>query len=188
MLQKVASNNFLFQNLSQDQKEAIYNVMYRTVVAAGETVIKQRDEGDKFYILIEGCYNIFVDDKMIGRIDDPGNCFGELSLLYGKRRTATVVAVSNGVLWTLERKAFKAILMRRIAHVDLFKIIKQVDVFKRLSKLHIQKLCERLQRRCVSNGEIIVTAGEDGDKFYILLKGSADAFTDSPTEGRVREL
>ena len=46
---------------------------------------------------------------------DGQGSFGELSLMYGKPRAATIVAQTNGVLWSLERRAFRRLVMKSSA-------------------------------------------------------------------------
>ena len=65
-------------------------------------------------------------DSVISHISLPGVSFGELSLMYGKPRTATVTCVHAGWLWCLERKAFRGILVDRMTHDNTVKILRKV--------------------------------------------------------------
>lgn len=65
-------------------------------------------------------------DSVISHISLPGVSFGELSLMYGKPRTATVTCVHDGWLWCLERKAFRGILVDRMTHDNTVKILRKV--------------------------------------------------------------
>ncbi|CAN0542595.1 unnamed protein product, partial [Ectocarpus sp. 12 AP-2014] len=112
---------FLFQHLSEKQIADVVRVISREHVEKGEVVIKQGDEGDKFYIVDAGEFDVSVTDhngvdSVISHINLPGVSFGELSLMYGKPRTATVTCVHDGWLWCLERKAFRGILVDRMTH------------------------------------------------------------------------
>jgi Cyclic nucleotide-binding domain len=40
-------------------------------------------------------------------------CFGHLALLYGKPRSASVIARSSGVLWALDRPVFRRIIVKK---------------------------------------------------------------------------
>jgi len=66
-------------------------------------------------------------DSVISQINLPGVSFGELSLMYGKPRTATVTCVKAGWLWCLERKAFRGILVDRMTHDNTVKILRKVS-------------------------------------------------------------
>lgn len=67
-------------------------------------------------------------DSVISHISLPGVSFGELSLMYGKPRTATVTCVHDGWLWCLERKAFRGILVDRMTHDSTVKILRKVPL------------------------------------------------------------
>jgi hypothetical protein len=75
--------------------------MFEKKVAAHETVIKQGDEGDNFYVVDEGVFEIFVKEKKVVEVGTGGS-FGELALMYNTPRAATVKAGPNGgLLWSV---------------------------------------------------------------------------------------
>ena len=81
----------------------------------GETIIKQDDNGDIFYILEEGSAHaekVFEQGKKPQRVKDyeEGGYFGELALLKGEPRAATIIADTNCKCLFLERMAFKRLL------------------------------------------------------------------------------
>ena len=90
---KAIKLNFLFQHLSADQRIELINFMQPLAVKAGDWVIKQGEEGDKFYVIDQGRLEVRVkavdDDEEIGgnvvhvyesgHDQHPG--FGELALL-----------------------------------------------------------------------------------------------------------
>ena len=91
--------------------DALKTVIYK----AGETIIKQNDTGDIFYILDEGkahAEKVFEPGKPAEKVKDYGSCdyFGELALLKGEPRAATIIADTNCRLLSLDRMAFKRLL------------------------------------------------------------------------------
>ena len=77
----------------------------------GETIIKQGDKGDVFYILDEGkahAEKVFEDGKKSSNVKDyeSGGYFGELALLKGEPRAATIIADTNCKCLSLDRMAF----------------------------------------------------------------------------------
>jgi cAMP-dependent protein kinase regulator len=81
----------------------------------GDKIIKQNDKGDVFYILDEGiCHaeKVFEEGKEAENVKDYKSCdyFGELALLKGEPRAATIVADSDCKLLSLDRMAFKRLL------------------------------------------------------------------------------
>lgn len=89
---------------------AVENLTLRldtVTVAAGHEVIRQGEEGDRFYVIDAGEVEVLVDGRPV-RVQGPGECFGEIALLRGVRRTATVRALGPGRLYALEREEFVA--------------------------------------------------------------------------------
>lgn len=79
--------------------------------AAGTEVIREGDEADAAYILVEGTCEIQQGGGPIAEIG-PGEVFGEAALLAGGRRTATVVAVTDIVTRVVTRETLEAELGR----------------------------------------------------------------------------
>lgn len=103
------------QTIDPYEISQISDALQTQKVKAGETLIKQNDEGDKFFILEEGeCYaeKIFNAGEPAQRVKDykKGDYFGELALIRNEPRAATVVAQSDCKLLTLDRLSFKRLL------------------------------------------------------------------------------
>jgi cAMP-dependent protein kinase regulator len=62
-------------------------------VVAGEKIITKGEEGETFYILLEGEAQATLDDNKVVMNYGPGDYFGELALLRGEPRAANVIAV-----------------------------------------------------------------------------------------------
>ena len=81
----------------------------------GESIIKQGDKGDVFYILDEGSAHaekVFEKGKAPEKVKDyaSGGYFGELALLKGEPRAATIIADTPCKCLSLDRMAFKRLL------------------------------------------------------------------------------
>ena len=81
----------------------------------GDCIIKQGDRGDVFYILDEGkahAEKVFEEGKKAEKVKDyeSGGFFGELALLKGEPRAASIVADTNCKCLSLDRMAFKRLL------------------------------------------------------------------------------
>jgi CRP/FNR family transcriptional regulator, cyclic AMP receptor protein len=71
----------------------------------GHTIVKEGDDGDAFFVILTGQAKITVGNKVINRAM-PGDHFGEISLLDGQPRTATVSSETPMTLLVLTRRAF----------------------------------------------------------------------------------
>ena len=81
----------------------------------GDYIIKQGDRGDVFYILDEGSAHaekVFEEGKPAQSVKDykSGDYFGELALLKGEPRAASIVADTDCKCISLDRMAFKRLL------------------------------------------------------------------------------
>ena len=105
----------LFRSLSPEQLNEVLDAMFEYKVKAGDYIIRQGDDGDNFYVVERGLYNIYVNtdngNQLVGKCEDSGS-FGELALMYNMPRAATIQASVDGTLWALDRQTFRRIVLR----------------------------------------------------------------------------
>jgi len=85
-------------------------------LAADQVVVRQGDPGDFLYVLAEGLLNVeIVRDGAVAIRDRiaPGEIFGEISLLTGQPRAATITAAFESVVYEIHREDLDPILRRR---------------------------------------------------------------------------
>ena len=87
MLKKVP----LFAGLDGRELEQIAGTMRERRVSAGDVVLEQVAGGAGFFVVAEGEADVTVDGNPVRTIG-PGDYFGEIALLTGSDRTATVTA------------------------------------------------------------------------------------------------
>ena len=151
--------------------------MKRVAVKKGDVVIRQGDQGDWFYVVDEGEYVVTLEqsgkDVEILRYTTQGGanpCFGELALMYSKPRAATVTAVQDGVLWAMDRRSFRSILMKSSA-VSLTRTLRSVEVLKSLSVGQLQRLQDLLTEVTYKEGDHVIRQGESSENLYIIAEG-----------------
>ena len=74
---------------------------------AGDTIILEGESGDRFYVIADGAVEV-TERGRFRRVEEIGDCFGEIALLRATPRTATVVARTDVDLLALEREEFLA--------------------------------------------------------------------------------
>jgi MFS family permease len=72
---------------------------------AGDRVIVQGQDGDRFYLIVSGEYDVSIDGRFI-RTLTAGEGFGEIALLRDVPRTASVTTRAAGILYGLAREPF----------------------------------------------------------------------------------
>jgi CRP-like cAMP-binding protein len=93
----------------------IFACMQPQYFAAGETIIRQGDPGDCYYVITEGRVQVVreagdgLNEDELGQIG-VGRGFGEEALLSGQPRNATVRALSRCALMRLDQRDFKRLL------------------------------------------------------------------------------
>ena len=92
--------------------------------------------------------------------------------MYSKPRAATVKAAKDGVLWAMDRRSFRNILMKSTGR-SIMKTLRSVDVLKSLSVGQLQRLCDVLTEVTYDDGEYVIKQGETSDTFYIIVEGKA---------------
>lgn len=103
----------LFEGLSRANLGRVASLAEETSYNAGRVIVKKDDPGRAFYVIVEGTAKVVKGKIVTARREaelGPGDFFGELSLLDGEARAATVVASSPLTTIRIERTAFRHLL------------------------------------------------------------------------------
>ena len=107
----------LFQQLDDDERSVLASAMLERAAKVGDVLFKAGDPGDSMFIVHTGQVELFVKDKagqkIVLHVAEPGEFFGELSLLDGGSRTATGVVVATTELWILDREDLQQLFRKR---------------------------------------------------------------------------
>ncbi|XP_029801628.1 cAMP-dependent protein kinase type I-beta regulatory subunit [Suricata suricatta] len=173
-LAKAISKNVLFAHLDDNERSDIFDAMFPVTHIAGETVIQQGDEGDNFYVIDQGEVDVYVNGEWVTSISEGGS-FGELALIYGTPRAATVKAKTDLKLWGIDRDSYRRILMgstlRKRKMYEEF--LSKVSILESLEKWERLTVADALEPVQFEDGEKIVVQGEPGDDFFIITEGTA---------------
>lgn len=108
LLKRVA----LFTPLTDDERAQLAAAAVLRDVPAGETLIHQGTEGETLFVVREGFLDALVDDRVVGHIA-AGGLIGEMAMLTGEPRRATVRAASDTCVWEIGRTALAPLLEAR---------------------------------------------------------------------------
>uniref|UniRef100_A0A3P9JP13 cAMP-dependent protein kinase type I-alpha regulatory subunit n=1 Tax=Oryzias latipes TaxID=8090 RepID=A0A3P9JP13_ORYLA len=167
-LAKAIEKNVLFAHLDDNERSDIFDAMFPVTYIAGETVILQgQTDGEKLS-------EVYVNTEWVTSIGEGGS-FGELALIYGTPRAATVKAKTNVKLWGIDRDSYRRILMgstlRKRKMYEEF--LRKVSILESLDKWERLTVADALEPVQFEDGQKIVVQGEPGDEFFIILEGSA---------------
>jgi len=99
----------IFAGLPPGRLESAARRLVSVPVDPGEVVVRQGDPADRFYVIDSGALRVTQvahGDEAVLRELGPGEVFGEIGLLKGIPRTATVTATTPSVLYALDARAF----------------------------------------------------------------------------------
>lgn len=129
--------NRLFEGFDEDELSHIAEHFLRTTYKKGETVFKEGDAGQSMFLLIEGeagiIKNLSGGQRELAKIK-AGDYFGEMSLLSGQYRTATVCAYTDLICHTISQHDFMALVEKN--HRLSLNVIKTLN--DRLTKSEIK--------------------------------------------------
>jgi CRP/FNR family cyclic AMP-dependent transcriptional regulator len=95
----------LFEGLSKRQLKKIAALAEAANFMEGASVVKEGQPGESFFVALSGQAKVGVKGRTVHRIL-PGDHFGEISLLDGGERTATVITETPMTLLIIQRKDF----------------------------------------------------------------------------------
>jgi len=85
-------------------------------LAKGDFLFRQGDVGDSLYLLMHGRLRVLLEQNgVLEPISEigPGEIFGEMALITGDKRSATLIAIRDTSLFKLEKISFERLIERR---------------------------------------------------------------------------
>jgi CRP/FNR family transcriptional regulator, cyclic AMP receptor protein len=99
----------LFEGLSRRHLKAIADLADVAAFMAGASLVKEGRPGESFFVILSGEAKVTVKGRRVHRAI-PGDHFGEISLLDGGPRTASVVSETPMTVLMIERSDFQKVL------------------------------------------------------------------------------
>ncbi len=97
-----------FKSLPPANIRRLLEKMEAVEVGAGESIVRQGDDGDYYYVLVDGRARVTRTIELATL--EPGRSFGEEALLSGSRRNASVSMLEDGVVMRLAKRDFDEML------------------------------------------------------------------------------
>ncbi|HLY38923.1 MAG TPA: cyclic nucleotide-binding domain-containing protein [Candidatus Binatia bacterium] len=191
----------LFRNVPPDALASIRDALDEVALPAGGRLFAEGDPGDALYVVARGrlvaeLRSVSGDLLGVGEFE-PGQCVGELALLTGRPRSATVTAATDALLVRLPKDAFDRLvveapeLARTLADSMAVRFHAQqvnrplANLFGELAVDEVRELHRHLTWLRLAAGDVLFRAGDAGDAVYLILGGRLRAVDESSGTRRV---
>lgn len=113
-LTDMVGTSHLFKSLDDDGRRELIESGYVVRFGAGETIVEQGEEGSTMYLVLSGKISVETQGGPRGSIHlaelGRGACIGEVSVLTGGTRTATVKAIDDVQLVAFESHRIQRVI------------------------------------------------------------------------------
>jgi CRP-like cAMP-binding protein len=190
------------ETLDMAALESLAGRVAQLSVPAGSDIVRQGEDGDRFYVVKSGIADVIVDGFCVGSVAG-GGYFGERALLRNVPRMATVRSREPMDLLVLPQVDFVTALTGQVgagtapaaAHTDLatsglsrrqrVEVLSRVSLLSHLDLSSLRQLADQSEVEHWPEGAAIIRRGEQGDRFFVMLDGRAHV---SAGDGAASEL
>ncbi|HET6921700.1 MAG TPA: cyclic nucleotide-binding domain-containing protein, partial [Anaeromyxobacteraceae bacterium] len=180
----------LFSDLAPAAFRALTERLSLRRTAGAEVVVEQGGAGQSFYVVASGRFRVEKREESGERVVlahlGEGAFFGEMALLSGEPRAASVVAEGEGELLELRADVLEA-LCREHPHVAdslgrfyrrrlLANAMATSPLFRPFDRTERAAIMERFRSRPVAARETVIREGKPSDGLYVVLSGTLEVW------------
>ncbi|MEO5761990.1 MAG: cyclic nucleotide-binding domain-containing protein, partial [Vicinamibacteria bacterium] len=179
-LNLIQQNVRLFEGLTTLQLREFLLDSTILTPASGTKIFERNDYTNSFFSIVEGQVVVHSTGKDGGRVEVPlgaGEFFGEMGLISGRRRSATIEAAAGCVLIETPRRSMLKLLAsvdsvrRELDEVSLKRAVRSY-LATGISSTDLDFLVEGAKIRRFVAGEAIFTEGDRADGLHLIRRGS----------------
>lgn len=186
----------IFSNMNEYQRIRVIDAMKRIEVNEGTVCCKQGETGRSFYSIEKGTFlrrrcidpvRCNYEECNIG----PGDVFGDM-FLYNTPRKSTVTALTDGVVWAIDRYTYRQTLelYEREQLKERIHFLTKLPIFSSLTTDELVRLSEACYTLYYEEGEKIITKGtavDDHSYFYIIQSGRCKVYISESVQENILE-
>jgi predicted acylesterase/phospholipase RssA/CRP-like cAMP-binding protein len=193
-----------FQEFDEPSLRALASELPVVPLATGEALVRRGDDADSLFVILDGRLSVLLDDEErdgqpLAELG-PGEVVGEVALIAGGKRSATVRAAVPATLARLPAALLDRLLAthpamatrladlvsRRLRHNQLAtQLAKLFDELDADSLAEIQRAAEWVS---LPAGEELFRQGDPGDAAYVVVAGRLRVVTRDPDERVINEV
>jgi CRP-like cAMP-binding protein/Fe-S-cluster-containing hydrogenase component 2 len=150
--------------------------------APGEQITTEGNFGNSFFILTRGTVSVTLgpEARRLATLNQ-GSFFGEMTLISGLPRNASVTALEPCEVIEIPRRAFeqwmkkpgpfRQMMDQTYIERGLANHLRTIPDFADIDQRIVQELVKKVRLRIFSKDEVIVREGDDADSFYLIRDG-----------------
>ncbi|XP_077349664.1 cyclic nucleotide-binding domain-containing protein 2-like isoform X1 [Lithobates pipiens] len=174
-----------FRRYSTQMQHMLARVVYYRKFGRGRVIVRKGHRGDSFYFVFSGVIAITQDEDGTSALLDPepillhkGASFGEVALLKGLRRNATVVCMEDTEFLVVDRKEFFQNKLDQELQKELqyrFQFFRSLDLFSTWSDKSLETLADHCKAEECHHGQVIVEDTHETKNIIFVTKGRCEA-------------
>ena len=173
------------RSLPDDTRLRILDRFKEEEFTFGETMVKQGDPADSFYLIVSGKARVLAISENGSEIPlrtiGPGDCFGELALLKSGKRSKSVRASDHVHVLSLSAQDFNEIIAQNSevrGYLELLtknrrleNFLRQYSTFGKISTAFLENIVKCLRPVSFKSDDLIIREGDPAGPMYIIEEG-----------------
>ncbi|XP_069501904.1 cyclic nucleotide-binding domain-containing protein 2-like isoform X2 [Ambystoma mexicanum] len=173
-----------FRHYSKPMQMMLAKVIYYRRFGRRRVVVRKGHRGDSFYFVFSGVIAITQDDDGSSALLDPepillrkGASFGDVALLKGMRRNATVVCMAETEFLVVDREEF----FRNKLDLELkkeleyrFRFFRSLEIFSSWSDESLETLADHCKIEECHHSQVMVSNTSETNSIMFITKGRCD--------------
>ena len=194
----------LFQELDEPGRRALASELQVLELAAGDALVRQGEDADSLFVILEGRLAVVLEregeqEQQVSELG-AGNVVGEIALIAGGKRSATVRAAEPSTLARLSASALDRLLAlhpgmaARLAEL-VSRRLRQDQLATQLARLFdtveartLGEIERSVEWRSLRAGEVLFRQGDPGDAAYVVVAGRLRVVIRDPEERVLNEV
>lgn len=154
----------LFERLEPSELMEIIHIVEVRQYRAGDIIFREGDKGDAWYVIYKGAVEVLkqaeAGEKKVAELG-PESCFGEIAILDGSPRSASIRATRDCVVFRVARDAFNKLVEK--GHLAAYKLLHSMAILlakrQRITTLRLTELVNATEITAVHR-ELMDIVGE----------------------------